>query len=239
MLVARPEFLYTMPSNLDGLLRVFEQRAIRLDSLRCIFSGGEVLEDSIRERTRHLLGVEIRDNYGSTEGFIAWQCPAGSYHINAEHVTVEIVDESGIPVAPGQMGRILITTLENRLMPLIRYEIGDYAIASNDLCTCGRTLPVLGKVIGRGINLFRLPGGRLKSPWPLVGPIKGAARDSSIPDRAGNPRSLHRADTFPIASWNPRYKKRFAAPSAKFWKSRRAFHSIGWMRSRAPPAGNS
>jgi phenylacetate-CoA ligase len=172
LLAAKPEFLYTMPSNLDGLLQVFERRAIRLGSLRCIFSGGEVLEDSIRERTRHLLGVEIRDNYGSTEGFVAWQCPRGSYHINAEHMAVEIVGGDGNPVAPGQMGRILITTLENRLMPLIRYEIGDYAIASDEVCACGRTLPVIGRVIGRGINLFRLPGGRLKSPWPLVGPIK-------------------------------------------------------------------
>ena len=119
-----------------------------------------------------LLGLEIRDNYGSTEGFIAWQCPRGSYHTNAEHMAVEIVDQAGQPVAPGQMGRILITTLENRLMPLIRYEIGDYAIASNEVCGCGRTLLVIGKVIGRGINLFRLPGGVLKSPWPLVGPIK-------------------------------------------------------------------
>jgi phenylacetate-CoA ligase len=172
LLAAKPEFLYTMPSNLDGLLQVFERRAIRLDSLRCIFTGGEALEDSLRDRARHLLGVEIRDNYGSTEGFIAWQCPAASYHINAEHVAVEIVDERGQGVTPGQMGRILITTLENRLMPLIRYEIGDYAIASNDACSCGRTLPVMGRVIGRGINLFRLPGGRLVSPWPLVGPLK-------------------------------------------------------------------
>jgi phenylacetate-CoA ligase len=175
LLAMQPEFLYTMPSNLDGLLQVFERRGVRIGSLRCIFSGGEVLDDSIRERARHLLGVEIRDNYGSTEGFIAWQCPARSYHINAEHVAVEIVDETGSAVAPGQLGRILITTLENRLMPLIRYEIGDYAIASNDLCSCGRTLPLLGKVIGRAINLFRMPDGRLKSPWPLVGPIKSRA----------------------------------------------------------------
>jgi len=172
LLAANPEFLYTMPSNLDGLLRVFERRAIRLGSLRCIFTGGEVLEDSIRERARHLLGVEIRDNYGSTEGFIAWQCPAGSYHVNGEHVAIEIVDENGQAVTSGQMGRILITTLENRLMPLIRHEIGDYAVASDEPCRCGRTLPVMGKVIGRGINLFRMPGGGLKSPWPLVGPIK-------------------------------------------------------------------
>ncbi len=172
LLALNPATLYTMPSNLDGLLQAFERRAIRLGSLRCIFTGGEVLEDSIRERARRLLGVEIRDNYGSTEGFIAWQCPAGSYHINAEHVAVEIVDGNGISVAPGEMGKVLITTLENRLMPLIRYEIGDYAIASNAACRCGRTLPLMGKVIGRGINLFRLPGDRLVSPWPLVGPIK-------------------------------------------------------------------
>jgi phenylacetate-CoA ligase len=171
----RPEFLYTMPSNLDGLLQALERRPGSLTSLRCIFTGGEVLDDSIRERTRKLLGVEIRDNYGSTEGFIAWQCGSGSYHVNAEHVMVEIVDENNRPVKPGAMGRILVTTLENRLMPLIRYEIGDYAIASGDECGCGRTLSLIGRVIGRGINLFRMPDGRRVSPWPLVGPLKDCA----------------------------------------------------------------
>ena len=175
LLALDPEFFYTMPSNLDGLLGVFERRRVKLPDLKCIFSGGEVLEDSLRERARHLLGVDIRDNYGSTEGFIAWQCPRGSYHINVEHVAIEIVDEDGRAVTSGQMGKVLITTLENRLMPLIRYEIGDYAIASSGSCTCGRTLPLIGKVIGRGINLFRLPGGRLQSPWPLIGPLKARA----------------------------------------------------------------
>jgi phenylacetate-CoA ligase len=167
-----PLFLYTLPSNLDGLLRVFERKGARLPSLRRIMTGSEVLDDSLRTRARAVLGVEISDSYGSTEGFIAWQCPTGSYHINAEHVLVEIVDEENRPAASGQMGRVLITTLENRLMPLIRYEIGDYAVASDASCGCGRTLPVLGKVVGRGVNLFRLPGERIVSPWPLVGPLK-------------------------------------------------------------------
>ena len=171
----RPQFLYTMPSNLEGLLQAVEKRPGSLASLNCIFTGGEVLDDSIRERARSLLGVEIRDNYGSTEGFIAWQCRSGSYHVNLEHVLVEIVDENNQPVKPGAIGRILLTTLENRLMPLIRYEIGDYAIASGDRCGCGRTLPLIGKIIGRGINLFRMPDGRRVSPWPLVGPLKACA----------------------------------------------------------------
>ncbi|MGA9722283.1 MAG: AMP-binding protein [Candidatus Binatus sp.] len=173
LMEACPEFLYTMPSNLDGLLRVFEKRQTRLAGLKRVFTGAEVLEDSMRTRVTKVLGVPISDNYGSTEGFISWQCPKETYHVNAEHMMVEIVDEQGQPAAPGQMGKVLITTLENRLMPLIRYEIGDYAIASNHVCGCGRSLPVIGKVIGRGINLFRLPGNQLVSPWPLVGPLKG------------------------------------------------------------------
>ena len=72
-------------------------------------------------------GVAVADNYGSTEAFLAWACPAGSYHINAEHVIVEVVDDAGNPARPGAPGRVLVTTLQNRIMPLVRYEIGDYA----------------------------------------------------------------------------------------------------------------
>ena len=60
LLAAKPEFLYTMPSNLDGLLQVFERRAVRVAELKRIFTGGEVLDDSIRERTRHT--SRIRDS---------------------------------------------------------------------------------------------------------------------------------------------------------------------------------
>ena len=86
----------------------------------------------------------------TTEGFIAWQCPMGKYHINAEHMMVDIVDEADRKVHPGEMGRVVVTTLENHLMPLVRYEVGDYAIASTKACVCGRTLPTIDRVIGRG-----------------------------------------------------------------------------------------
>ena len=165
-------YLYSYPVNLDGLAQIFEARGDRLPSLRRIFSGSEVLEQSQRERLRRVFGVEISDNYGSTEAFLAWECPSGSYHVNAEHVIVEIVDESGWPVAPGKLGRVLVTTLHNRLMPLIRYEIGDYAIAAQGPCRCGRTLPRIGEVAGRDINLFTGVHGKFYTPWPLFRPIR-------------------------------------------------------------------
>ncbi len=126
----------------------------------------------MRDRTRHQLGVEIADNYGSTEAFIAWQCPHGSYHLNAEHVLIEIVDGAGRQVAAGETGKVLITTLENYLMPLVRYEIGDYAVASDGACSCGRTLPLIGKVLGRSMNLFRMADRSMLAGWNLLNAIR-------------------------------------------------------------------
>ena len=167
-----PLYLYAYPVNLDGLARIFEARGRRLSSLRKIFSASEVLEDSMRARLRRVFGVEVSDNYGSTEAFLAGECPNGSYHVNAEHVLIEIVDPEGRPSARGALGRVLVTTLENHLMPLIRYEIGDYAIAAEGFCSCGRTLPRLEKIVGRVINLFVDREGKRFVPWDLFSPMK-------------------------------------------------------------------
>ena len=167
-----PIYLSIYPSNLERLLRVIEETGQKLRSLRLIFTGSEVVDDSLRERTTSLLGARIADNYGSTEAFLAWQCPRGSYHVNAEHVLIEIVDDAGCPVSPGKMGRVLVTTLENRLMPLVRYEIGDYAVAAKGICGCGRTLPLIGRIAGRAVDLFRMADGRVVSPYDLISLIK-------------------------------------------------------------------
>jgi phenylacetate-CoA ligase len=167
-----PHYLYAYPVNFEGLVRLFEGAHRPLRSLRKIFSGSEVLDDSLRRRLTQTFGVEVSDNYGSTEAFIAWECPAGSYHINAEHVLVEIVDDCGRAAPPGVLGRVLLTTLQNRLMPLIRYEIGDHAIATDRICSCGRTLPCIGRVVGRGVNLFVRRDGKRFVPWDLFRPLK-------------------------------------------------------------------
>jgi phenylacetate-CoA ligase len=163
-----PLYLFAYPEYLVEVLKVLAGRGRTLPSLRKVFTGSEVLEDETRQHVRNLLGVEIADSYGTTEGFVAWECPAGKYHINGEHVMVEIVDDAGRPVSAGEMGRVVLTTLENYLMPLVRYEIGDYAVASREGCGCGRMLPTIERVVGRGINLFRLRDGRLLSPWVFV-----------------------------------------------------------------------
>jgi phenylacetate-CoA ligase len=163
-----PLHIFSYPEFLEEIIKELERSGRTFPSLKKVFTGSEVLDDPVRQHARDVLGVEIADSYGTTEGFIAWECPSGRYHGNAEHMMMEIVDDDDRQVAPGQMGRVVVTTLENHLMPLVRYEIGDYAIASNGRCGCGRTLPTIERVIGRGINLFRLRNGRLLSPWDMV-----------------------------------------------------------------------
>jgi hypothetical protein len=80
---------------------------------------------------------------------------------------IQIVDHGGREVQPGKIGRVIATTLENELMPLVRYDMGDYAVAIEDKCSCGRTLPLIGNIIGRSLNLFRKINGDLISPWQL------------------------------------------------------------------------
>jgi len=163
-----PAFLYTLPSTLNGLLDRIAEAGKSLPNLKKLFCGGEVVDDSLREKALQLTGLPIVDNYGSTEAFLAWQCPEHSYHINSEQIIFEIVDKHDRPVQPGEMGRVLITTLWNDVMPLIRYEIGDYAISSDSTCPCGRTLPLIQRIIGRQVNLFRLKNNQLLSPIEVL-----------------------------------------------------------------------
>ena len=181
-----PHFIYTLPSNLEALLWIFEKEGTPLPALRKVFTGGEVLDDSLRQSTRRVLGVEIADNYGMTELFPAWQCPAGSYHINAEHVMIELLDDADRPVKPGEIGRVIVTTLENYLAPLIRYDTYDYALAVEGPCSCGRTLPRIGNVVGRVMNLFRLRDGKIWLPWRFYDHLDGLkhARQMQLVQRA-------------------------------------------------------
>ena len=80
-----------------------------------------------------------------------------------QSVLLEVLDESGRQCAPGEPGRVVVTPLHNLAMPLLRYEIGDYAVRGQT-CACGRELPVLARIAGRRRNMLRLPDG--SSHWP-------------------------------------------------------------------------
>lgn len=165
LLEERPQYLLTHASNLYALARRFVERDLCLDSLLEVRSFSERLPDGLREAVWHAWGVRLTDMYSANEvGYVALQCPeGGGYHIQSEACLVEIVDANDHPCAVGEIGRVLVTSLHNFAMPLLRYDLGDYA-AFAEPCGCGRTLPMLERIMGRARNVLRLPGGG--TAWP-------------------------------------------------------------------------
>ena len=103
-----------------------------------------------RELCRSAFGAEIADTYGAQEaGHIAAQCPdCGDYHLSADASVIEILRDDGSPAAAGETGRVIVTPLHNYAMPLVRYELGDYAEVGTSAPACERTLPTLRRNSG-------------------------------------------------------------------------------------------
>lgn len=163
-----PHYLISHPSNLRALLDAVDERGVRIPNLRQVRTVGESLDADLRQRVQAVLGVPLIDFYSSQEvGYIALQCPEHPhYHVQAENLFVEILDERGQPCQPGETGRVVVTSLRNYAMPLLRYDIGDFAEVGTQ-CSCGRGLPVLKRILGRVRNMLTLPDGSKR--WPNLG----------------------------------------------------------------------
>ncbi len=138
------------PHAIDQLCRYLDNAKIYDVKPKYIVTVGEALLEYQRHFIESWTGVFIGDNYGLTEhNALICQCPEGGYHIATEYGLVEIIKEDGTPANFGEEGRIIATGLHNKAFPLIRYDTGDYAILSNQTCSCGRTLPLIEALTGR------------------------------------------------------------------------------------------
>lgn len=123
--------------------------------LRAVFSTSHILLPSQRRIIEKAFDCEVYDFYGSREvSSIASECHEHSgFHIQSENVVMEFIKD-GEEVAAGETGAILITNLNNYAMPFIRYDIGDTGKPSNDICPCGRSLPLFKSLEGRTIEFL-------------------------------------------------------------------------------------
>lgn len=174
----RPRYLLTHPSNARALALHCIEHKIELPGLAELRTFGEVVHPELPALVREAWNAMLADIYSSEEvGSIALQCPEqGNYHVQSENLVLEVVDDAGLPQPIGVAGRVLLTTLHNFAMPLIRYELGDYA-AMGEQCACGRGLPVLARIMGRRRNLVTLPDGTRH--WPFFS-IKTWAYDTPV-----------------------------------------------------------
>lgn len=142
------------PSALFYLARCMRERGVFSPPALFARVGGEQLFPFQRTAIEQHLGARAIDSYGCTEvGALAGECPAGSMHVYAEHVHLEIFNGHS-PAAHGQPGDIVLTGLHNRAMPLIRYRVGDRARLSTHPCACGLPHPVLLDLQARSSDTF-------------------------------------------------------------------------------------
>ena len=163
-----PYMLKGHPSTCYYMARYMKEHDIKFQLPACICNG-ETLYPFIREYVEERFGCGIHDNYGSEGIQTAGQChPRSLYHISAEAVIPEVVDEHGNPLPAGKEGRLLVTSLGKWAMPFLRYDTQDVATLSDELCSCGRGLPLMQSVKGRIVDMSLSPSGKLISVYAFT-----------------------------------------------------------------------
>jgi phenylacetate-CoA ligase len=160
-LCATPTYAYRLAS-------VCEEEGIDIRSipLKIINTGGEPLAavPGSRKRLEEIWQAKVYDEYGASEGLspVGGECvEQNGLHAVEDFLIIEILDDNGEQVAPGERGELVITNLISKSMPLLRFKTGDIVTYTDEPCPCGRStirLKVLGRVddmiLIKGTNVF-------------------------------------------------------------------------------------
>lgn len=170
----KPDTIMCVPSFILKLIQYAEEHGIdyRNSSVKRIIGIGEGLRE--QDFSLNLLGRRIKEKwdvqlfatYSSTEmGATFSECEYGmGGHVHPELIIVEIIGEDDMPVADGEIGEVVVTTLGVEGMPLLRFRTGDMAAKRVEQCKCGRNSYRLTPLVGRKNNMIKLKGTTLYPP---------------------------------------------------------------------------
>lgn len=161
----KPHALYGFPSYFIELGEHLQKTKTKLPYIKTIFTSGELLDTPTKNKLKKHFGENIYDIYGSTETLeISWECKQHKgYHINEDLCYIEFNKQK-----KDQDAEILITTLENLAMPLIRYNIGDRGEKIKEKCPCGLNFTLMKPSMGRNVDYIQLKNGKKISPYVLT-----------------------------------------------------------------------
>jgi phenylacetate-CoA ligase len=165
----QPNVIGAYPSYMRLLAKGIRENNVKDINPRMIITSAETLSQEAREYINSTFNLELSDQFGCAEiGRSAWECEEHvGYHMDVDALVLEFV-RNGEPVGPGERGRLLYTCLFNYAMPLIRYDVGDICVPTDELCPCGRGLPLIEKVEGRSDDFVTATDGTVLSPTLLL-----------------------------------------------------------------------
>ena len=162
VLVSTPSYALYLAEQGEKLGVDFSSLKLRLGLF-----GGEPCSEPMKAEIETKLGIRATDNYGLSEVMgpgVAGECECTcGLHVNEDHLLLEVIDPAtGEPLAHGEEGELVITTLTKEAFPVLRYRTHDLTVLDPSRCECGRTLVRMSKVrqrtddmlIIRGVNVF-------------------------------------------------------------------------------------
>lgn len=158
--------LHAIPSYASRIYEVMREEGVdprRDTKLRVLCIGAEPHSEEQRKRIEQNLGVKAYNSYGISEMMgpgVAFECPEqNGLHIWEDYFIVEIIDPVTLePVPDGQLGELVITTINREAMPLLRYRTRDLTSIISGQCPCGRTHKRLARLQGRSDDMMILKG---------------------------------------------------------------------------------
>lgn len=158
----KPKVLHGFTSPIFLLANFLRKEGVTDMSLSAVHVEGETLLGFQRRLIESVFNCRVFDHYGCNEiGVIAQECEEHSgLHINAEERVVEFMKD-GEDVSSREEGEIVITDLNNYVMPFIRYNLEDVGIPTDEPCTCGRGLPLIKELKGRVSDFIVAKNGEL------------------------------------------------------------------------------
>jgi phenylacetate-CoA ligase len=152
----RPKILRGYSANLFELAQFAQEQRLAIHPPQIVISSAGTLYAPLRQKMESVYGCPTYNHYGSREMHnMAMECPARQgLHVSAFTHLIEVLDDQGRPCPPSVEGNLVVTSLTNLAMPLIRYRIGDRGSLSQEECRCGRGLPLLAKLSGRRVDCF-------------------------------------------------------------------------------------
>ncbi|MCK4838995.1 MAG: phenylacetate--CoA ligase [Desulfobulbaceae bacterium] len=161
----RTTALVCTPSYALLLADAIEEKGINLASMSLKYGlfGGEPWSEAMRNEIQNKLSIIATDNYGLSEVMgpgVAGECQERKgLHINEDHFLVEVINPETLePVAPGEIGELVVTTLTKEAFPVIRYRTRDLTRLITEKCPCGRTLTRMQRILGRTDDMLIIKG---------------------------------------------------------------------------------
>lgn len=157
--------LIATPSYVLYLGEVIQTQGVPPENLKLRLGlfGAEACSEQMRAQIEARLPITATDNYGLTEVLgpgVSGECECrDGMHIAEDHFVVECLDPAtGVPVADGEVGELVFSSVTRACSPVLRYRTRDLTTLTHAPCACGRTLVRMGKVVGRTDDMFIISG---------------------------------------------------------------------------------